>query len=559
MSKMFGFLLLLSGLAMTIYSQGNWDLKSIWARNPMGEYDSRYTEGGVRSPTVYFDSSIVFSNGQRNVTLSWRLSYFPNKLPSPRPHLDSLPLIVGLHSWQDGGATIPTMLGGEPSKIQYEGSFEDLIFLSVALENFNNLGTWWWGTMIDGVPQPWAENAIIALIKNRLSDACAILASHGANDLAGKRIDINRVYLQGHSMGGTGTYRMGIKHPEIFAAIHAHAGFARFKEPCGAFCSMFTDGMVGTSQQNLKTPGLDGLQYNAVDYTDMAWFVGIHRGKSWENAFSSLGKKYDPPYFIMSHGKNDGSVPNNSADTLQRTAEANRFGYTYFRFSGGHSDQNFTRWNWMTNFRKNQSYLAFGNNSTNSAGNHDYYNFLDRIGWYPGTIIDSTNMYSVTLNGTGTVSVTPRRLQKFTVHPGDSVVYWVGSSQKSGKVLVVDSLGLITVPSVIVNGDTKLIISKTDIPVNAIRTSLSNGTNGLTIQCNFNRTLSITGIPEGTPCKLIIYTLQGRCLYRTSIVKGRAVFTLDLMAAKISQAGNYIISVQNQKGVIKKKVMVNAF
>ncbi|MGC8841165.1 MAG: alpha/beta fold hydrolase, partial [Candidatus Sumerlaeaceae bacterium] len=39
------------------------------------------------------------------------------------------------------------------------------------------------------------------------------------------RIDPRRIYLAGHSMGGWGTWYIGLRHPELFAAIAPMAGF----------------------------------------------------------------------------------------------------------------------------------------------------------------------------------------------------------------------------------------------------------------------------------------------------------------------------------------------
>jgi len=42
-------------------------------------------------------------------------------------------------------------------------------------------------------------------------------------------IDTNRVYLVGHSMGGHGTWHVGLAHPDLFAAIAPAAGWACFQ------------------------------------------------------------------------------------------------------------------------------------------------------------------------------------------------------------------------------------------------------------------------------------------------------------------------------------------
>jgi predicted esterase len=40
------------------------------------------------------------------------------------------------------------------------------------------------------------------------------------------RVDEDRIYLIGHSMGGWGTWQMGLSHPDLFAAIIPNAGWA---------------------------------------------------------------------------------------------------------------------------------------------------------------------------------------------------------------------------------------------------------------------------------------------------------------------------------------------
>lgn len=48
------------------------------------------------------------------------------------------------------------------------------------------------------------------------------------------RIDPRRVYLTGHSMGGWGTWHIGLRHPDVFAAIAPMAGFDPREEVAAA-------------------------------------------------------------------------------------------------------------------------------------------------------------------------------------------------------------------------------------------------------------------------------------------------------------------------------------
>ncbi len=43
------------------------------------------------------------------------------------------------------------------------------------------------------------------------------------------KIDTNRIYLTGHSMGGHGTWHIGLAHPDLFAAIAPSAGWTGFQ------------------------------------------------------------------------------------------------------------------------------------------------------------------------------------------------------------------------------------------------------------------------------------------------------------------------------------------
>src|SRR5690606_24078860 len=235
--------------------------------------------------------------------------------------------------------TVPNLLNLASSLMQYEGNWEDVLFLTVALENGNNLNTWWDGSKVNGVPTTWAMDGIVALVKARIGDAASLLASAGASGLGSKSVDANRVYLSGQSMGGSGTYHIGIRHPELFAAIHAKAGFADYDGgPCGteAFCTSFTNDFIGTAAQNLQMKGLDGKDYPARSYSNMSWFAGVHDGASWTASLGN-GRKYEPPYVLMTHGKVDDAVNISSVNRLFAVLRAKKYGYTYLRHPSGHS------------------------------------------------------------------------------------------------------------------------------------------------------------------------------------------------------------------------------
>lgn len=437
---------------------GKWDLDYTWIKDctPNNPYDGWYA-GATAAQTVSGDTQ--FTVGSATRTLSWRLHWFRGNVPGAPPMKDSLPLILGLHPWSDG-ATIDQLLGSESSLMQYEGGWEDMVFLTVALENGNNLNTWWDGSKVNGTPATWAMDAIVGMLKGRIRDACDWLGTAGAAQLAGKHIDTNRVYLIGTSMGGSGAYHIGIRHPEIFAAFHANAGFADYNGgPCGNenFCTSFTNEFIGTPEENLQMKGLDGKDYPARKYSDMGWFVGAHAGASWAAAYGN-GRRYEPPYVLMTHGKADETVNIGSANRLADALRQRRFGYSFLRHTGGHSNENFARLHWLLGFRKNQSYPALTANSTDVATGTEHINFLDQIGWLNASIVDEPGRWQVRLTGNGTADVTPRRLQRFAIGPNQAFRWWLNDTTGAGTAVTADSGGVLTIPAVQVAGNAALLI-----------------------------------------------------------------------------------------------------
>lgn len=508
-SKIFLLLLLFTGVFQA--EAQLWDLGKIQAVSKASDpYAGLYESTGFNSAR-FVDSSVVVSDGIESHTLSYRLYYLISS--AALKSSDSIPLICFLHPWSQDGMSISDLLRSMPGLMEYEASFENVILLSFALETVNNLGTWWWGNNVGNTQKDvraWAEDAIVQCIKQRTKDATQILNNKGVTSLNNKRVDTNRVYLFGHSMGGSGCYRIGMKHPELFAAIHAHAGFASFIDSSGTFAQEFIDDKVGTVSDNLQCAGIDGVMYKAREYTDMSWFVGTHQGKSWNTVFNKQGlKKFEPTYIYMDHGKSDDAVPPQSANRLADTLKKYRYGYSYFLFNGGHSDNCFVHWDWLANFRKNQSYLAFTNNSTDIVSGktaNTHYNNLSLIGWYPDSIVDLQDRYSVVLHGNGTTDITLRRLQKFSLLAADSFSFYVNDSNKIVKQRV-DESGTITLQGVTIKGNTKVVVlkNKSDVSIQKKRKSVNR-----LFYNPIKQALEYSGAPIVKAVSLKYYTSDGK-------------------------------------------------
>ena len=80
----------------------------------------------------------------------------------------------------------------------------------------NNKGDWWWGGMHRGDQGLVAKNSggdTVPVEKRVLATVAWVIEQY--------RIDPNRVYLAGNSMGGSGTLGIGMRHGNVFAAIKA--------------------------------------------------------------------------------------------------------------------------------------------------------------------------------------------------------------------------------------------------------------------------------------------------------------------------------------------------
>lgn len=534
---------------------GKWDLVSnIWFTDctTIDEYDGRYMDGSLGraySPLTASGDTVVTLADTSKQTIYWRLYYFDNIVDTALPVPDSLPLLVGMHCWSDG-STLDELLENGNTYLSADPAAVRVISLTFSINGSgNNSGTWWWGGSINGQPTPWAEEVIVALVRKRITDACRLLADAGNRALAGKQVDINRVYLRGHSMGGSGAYRIGIKYPDVFAAIHCHSGFADFKGPCGAFTESFNT-MVGTSGQQCR--GIDGNLYAARDYTDMCWFVRTHRGASWKT-MTGNSRAYEPPYVFMTHGTTDDAVNVASADRIHACLDSLKYGCTYLRHGGGHSEANGTRAHWMLNFRKNQSYCAFTKNSTDTDM---HFNFLDKIGWEPGSIVDEINRYEVKLTGdSGVVDVTPRRLQNFVITPGKAFHYWIDAKTGDGTKAVAGDNGTLTLPGIAAGSRIRIEPDEParldpEITVNRMAASLLISRNAVhgTVRVRFAVGTEYRTAQE-IESRVTVSTPDGRRVAEIAMRNGNAVWE-----AAMCPAGMYIVRA-NFKSVSISKLL----
>jgi esterase/lipase superfamily enzyme len=399
-----------------------------------------YTDGSRRPDLTYEENRVIKGHKGERTVLLFRLSLYGKAAAN-------MPLLVQVHEW--GGN-----FQREEDVAACESNQYEFVMLYFQYDpSTGNEDDWWFGSHWGGLCRMWAHDAVIGIVKE------AIQTKLVGNHLPGVTIDKNRVYMFGHSIGGTGAWQLGLRHPEIFAAVHAHSGFARFTPPVGPFQQQFDEYIVGTAAQKIKIKGADDKSYLAREYSSLYWWLQ-----------KIYGVKKDVPFISFTAGTQDATVPMASGgDLMLPILDEQKRGFFFHRHDGEHSDNCFVQLNWMWNFRLNQSFLAFTNRrgygitpkqtvkvwdweGCVKGGINDLYKF----GWDPSSIVDKATHYEVRILGKGTADVTPRRLQKFVVTPKRAYRYWLDKKSGAGKKITADANGLLTVPAV--SGNHKLII-----------------------------------------------------------------------------------------------------
>jgi pimeloyl-ACP methyl ester carboxylesterase len=412
----------------------------------------------LEEKSVYRDVDAYSGTGVTPMRLHCRFFRY-SELTGP------MPLLVMCVEW---GGTIAST----EQRTQFEEFGDDpfvtLVFMPETVDgDISNPSNWYWGNAwTDGDGNkwsvPWCHTAVVDFL-NEIKSGVLDLNSV----FAGLEIDTNRIYGFGHSIGGTATDQICIKHPEIFAAFHGHAGWTKYWGQDNTFfsdtrgCLIFADliggidvgsgadrhceidssVMIMGNADQTRLP-LSDQAYHAFQYTDLGWYFG-KTGDTWNYRDPS----FPTPYIFFTNGDNDN--PENQGDPLQPSLELSQRGYSYYRASGGHTaGQVLVRWNRLRNFRKDQSYLAFtardyGNNDLSQVGD---FNPLDVRGWDHTTIEDEPGRYYVQLTGSGTSDVTLRRLQNLQHHPG--TVYDVTINGQAAGQVAADEFGLVTIPGV---------------------------------------------------------------------------------------------------------------
>jgi hypothetical protein len=214
----------------------------------------------------------------------------------------------------------------------------------------NRGNDWWYGccdqypTVTSGTVVNYTERYLLALVD-------WVKANYAVNT--------NRVYLQGGSMGGTGSVSFGLRHPEVFAAIRATVPQVNPKLLESGFRSHFA--MIwGNADTNLPSSDDGGVW----DRMNMAAYAASH--------------SEDLPFLKVENSKNDFTLPWTQIPQFYRALNNTRHGFISAWGQGGHVQSGtglpseYLSWDVFAKVVRNSSYVVVSNSSANDdPGNGD--------------------------------------------------------------------------------------------------------------------------------------------------------------------------------------------
>lgn len=424
--------------------------------------------------------------------ISYAYSYVIGE-PSPGicgdPMPASLPVVVNLHGW--GGNTYGPDLGGEQGGAsQYFCAFE--------IRPVDISETWYFGFArnhdyrqdYQQELQVEAGDTVVNYTEQRLLRMVYDLLRHPT---FGPRIDRNRLYIYGQSMGGSGTLAMTLRYPNVFAAAYASEPMTNYQ----------TSGASGPPELDWR--GDAGVKWGAVELNlpiaisgPGHWADHLLRYQGtgvwdWQNHQANLqnrrGDNMVP--FGIGHGRNDMVIgwptqgqPAYAALNASRQCwggAVTASDHTWLSFQG--MPVNLEEIDYVPFARfgivLNESVPGFSNVSDNpplpptadGLYNHSIEWSASWRNW-DGPPMETADQWRITLRSmsgsTLTADITPRRLQLCQIMPGAEYI-WENQQLPAGPSLVsgtaiADASGLVTMSSVTISPEGNRLILRLNGP-----------------------------------------------------------------------------------------------
>jgi Prolyl oligopeptidase family len=262
--------------------------------------------------------------------------------------------------------------------------------------------------------------------------------------------DANRFYCSGSSMGGCGTISFGLRHPELFAACHARVPIVSYT-------------YLGKASATRLEPSC----WTGPITTDVITNDGISLLERMDGTSFVKKDGEDLPYLFLVNGRRDGSIPwENNPPFYQALRDAHRGFAAYWdnqdhASSGKNAPEDVQAWiQRFSTFRRDQSYIAFSNTSTDRDPGNGSPENGDLVGWINRgmdwkDIEDTPRSYSITItaNYPGIkypvqTTLTLRRVQQFTTTPAAKLRVIIDNGELTS--ITTHDSGRITIPQVVI-------------------------------------------------------------------------------------------------------------
>jgi len=123
-------------------------------------------------------------------------------------------------------------------------------------------------------------------------------------------VDTNRIYAQGCSMGGTGAYRLGIRHPDIFAAVAGVDGWGDYR----------------LWHRHWYAPSSDPYAVEQTRIPNLELASGVDMAENTKNL----------NIMIVAHSGDTSVWPDNARNLRNRITALGYTGMSYTELAGGH-------------------------------------------------------------------------------------------------------------------------------------------------------------------------------------------------------------------------------
>ena len=314
-------------------------------------------------------------------------------------------------------------------------------------------------------------------------------------------VDENRIYVRGGSMGGTGAMNFGLKHPEIFASVHAAVGCPNWQLNIHGVDENYQVTKEGWRSEGRRLWGNPEDDIRLADGTP----VWLWMNSGW---YARHYMNKEMPFLSMTNGKRDGSIQHFPLPQFYKDMKDAKRAFHANIYDGGHSGYDSVFASLFGTIVKNESVPALNNLSIDdnpgsihhetgmatvidfSVSPHIFdgdtsgvINGYRIIEWSRklydfddsdiDDMVDLPNRYELAIrlnensqHQEATADITPRRLQEFLVIPG-KMYFWENKRLETGEIIqsgtsIADDYSLVTIPGFTIEQSqlgNKLIIS----------------------------------------------------------------------------------------------------